>query len=65
MINETIIYIEELDGIKTEEILIVKSREGNKIYCVDDNGKKMIFNSETGYCYTSNPSFNAKQYLKL
>ena len=64
MIN-TITYIEELDNIKTEETLIVTSVEGNKVYCIDDNGKKMIFNKDTGYCYSSNPSFKAKQYLKL
>lgn len=63
--GKEIIYIFELHGLQLEEIAIIDSVEGDKIYCTTNYGKKMIFNKDTGYCYTFNPAGGAKQYLKL
>lgn len=51
-------------NIAVEEVAMVEKREGNKIYCRDSYGYNLIFNSETGYCYTDNLTFGAKKYLK-
>jgi len=63
--GKKIIYIAELDGITVDEETMVEIHEGNKLYTLDDYGNKDIFNLETGYCYSNNPTFGAKKYLKI
>lgn len=63
--GKTLIYLVTLDAIAVEEETLVELHEGNKIYTLDSYGNKDIFNIETGYCYTNNPTFGAKKYLKL
>ena len=63
--NTRIIYLSELDNIIIEEDTLVEIHEGNKIYTLDYYGNKDIFNTETGYCYSNNPTFGAKKYLKI
>lgn len=63
--GKRIIYISELDSITLEEECLVELHEGNKVYTLDSYGNKDIFNLETGYCYSYNPTFGAKKYLKL
>ncbi len=65
MKGTTIIYIAELDNLLIEEETLVENHEGNKVYTLDKYGNKDIFNSETGYCYSNDPTFGAKKYLKL
>lgn len=63
--GKKIIYISEVDSLSLEEETLVEKHEGNKVYTLDDYGNKDIFNTETGYCYSFNPTFGAKKYLKL
>ncbi len=60
-----ITYIAELDSLLIEEETLVELHEGNKLYTRDKYGNKDIFNIDTGYCYSFNPTFGAKKYLKL
>lgn len=63
--GKNITYITELDGFTVEETALVDEHEGNKIYVIDEYGNKNTFNTKTGYCYTDNPTFGAKKYLKV
>jgi hypothetical protein len=60
----SITYVAELQNICIEETATVSKIEGNKIYCRNQYGYDLIFNSETGYCYTDHLTFGAKKYLK-
>lgn len=65
LVGRKIIYIAELDGITIDEETLVEIHEGNKVYTLDAYGNKDIFNLETGKCYSDNPTFGAKKYLKI
>lgn len=57
-------YKFSIDDFESIETAKIKKIEGNKIYCVDViTNEKLIFNSENGRCYTSNPTFGAKKTL--
>lgn len=63
--NDKINYIFYLKGIEIEEEATIKSIENDKIYCLDTYGNYLIFNKNTGHCYTDNTTFGAKKVLKI
>lgn len=60
-----LIYISLLKDIEIEEYATIIKIEGNKVYCIDTFKNFLIFNTETGYCYSDNNTFGAKKYLKI
>ncbi len=60
-----LVYISEFCGISLEENANITKIEGDKTYCVDEFGNKLIFNNKTGQCYTDIPTYGARKYLKF
>lgn len=63
--DKELIYISKIQNLEIEERASIIKIEGNKVYCIDEYKNYLIFNAETGYCYSDNNTFGAKKYLKL